>query len=163
MESTKILLLAAAFALPPAQLLAEPGGHGGGNHGAVMGQGAGASMERGATIGRGSGVGMTQITGSRMTRSVEHSLIASQLQNTQAGQGSTNGVGWSHLNGPSQTGQPNVECEEVTPGHAASAPGSAFNEQGTGHQHYAGEQPQNSRNTASVSQYDVACLNQPQP
>ena len=105
MELTKILLIAAAFALPPAQLLA---------------------------------------------------------QDTHASRGSTNSVGWDHLNGPTQTGQPGVECEEVTPGRAASAPGSAFNEEGTGHQHYAGEQPQNSRNTASVSQYDIACLNQPQ-
>lgn len=81
----------------------------------------------------------------------------------QGGMGSTNGAGWDHMNGPNHpTGQPGAECEDVTPGHASSAPGSAFNEEGTGHQHYAGEQPQNSRNTSSVSQYDVACLNQPQ-
>jgi hypothetical protein len=38
-----------------------------------------------------------------------------------------------------------------------SAPGSAFNPDGTAGTKYAGQQPQNSRNTASVSQYDVAC------
>jgi hypothetical protein len=41
------------------------------------------------------------------------------------------------------------------------APGSAFNPDGTAGSVYAGQQPQNSRNTASVSQYDVACANQP--
>jgi hypothetical protein len=55
-----------------------------------------------------------------------------------------------------------VECEDgVAPGRASSARGSAFNEEGVAHKHYAGEQPQNSRNTASVSQYDTACLHQP--
>ena len=83
----------------------------------------------------------------------------------QSGQGSTQGVGWDHLNGPETTGQPGVECGEdeatFSPGRASAAPGSAFNEDGTGHSHYAGEQPQNSRNTASVSQYDTACLGGP--
>ena len=80
---------------------------------------------------------------------------------THTSQGSTNGVGWDHMNGPTHTGQPGVECEDVRPGRSASAPGSAFNEDGKAGTRYAGEQPQNSRNTASVSQYDVACLNQP--
>ncbi len=55
--------------------------------------------------------------------------------------------------------QPGVECDEFpsTPGHAASAPGSAFNEDGKAGTVYAGEQPQNSNNIHSVSQYDVAC------
>ena len=65
-----------------------------------------------------------------------------------------------------ETGQPSVECGEEealgSPGHASDAPGSAFNEEGTGHEHYAGEQDQNSKNTASVSQYDVACLHAPE-
>ena len=59
------------------------------------------------------------------------------------------------------TGQPNVSCESagaVTPGRSATAPGSAFNPDGKAGTVYAGEQDQNSRNTASVSQYDVACL-----
>jgi type IV secretory pathway TrbL component len=60
-----------------------------------------------------------------------------------------------------ETGQPGVECEDVRPGQAASAPGSAFNEEGKAGTVYAGEQPQNSKNTASVSQYDVACIKQP--
>jgi len=62
-----------------------------------------------------------------------------------------------------ETGQPGVECDEFpsTPGHAAAAPGSAFNEEGKAGTVYAGEQPQNSKNTASVSQYDVACSKQP--
>jgi hypothetical protein len=81
--------------------------------------------------------------------------------------GSTNGTGWNHLKGPEegQTGQKFLECGEdgPTPGHAGQAPGggSAFVEGGNAGSHYAGEQPQNSRNTASVSQYDTACANQP--
>jgi hypothetical protein len=69
------------------------------------------------------------------------------------------------LRGPSQTGQPGVECGSATapntPGQSASAAGSPFNEQGRAGQVYAGEQPQNSRNTASISQYDSACAHQP--
>jgi hypothetical protein len=61
--------------------------------------------------------------------------------------------------GPSKTGQPSQDCESLgnQPGHAMTAPGSAFNPDGTAGTKYAGEQPQNSRNIASVSQYDVAC------
>jgi hypothetical protein len=66
--------------------------------------------------------------------------------------------------GPSRTGQPNQSCGSATapntPGNAAQAPGSAFNPDGRAGTVYAGEQPQNSRNTASVSQYDVACFHQ---
>lgn len=78
--------------------------------------------------------------------------------------GPTNGAGWNHSNGPTHaTGQPGAECgtDGPTPGHAATAPGSAFNPNGRAGTRYAGEQPQNSRNTASVSQYDSACLHQP--
>ncbi len=60
-------------------------------------------------------------------------------------------------------GQPGVECEDVRPGHADTAPGSAFNPDGQAGTVYAGEQPQNSNNVHSVSQYDVACLKIPQP
>jgi hypothetical protein len=68
------------------------------------------------------------------------------------------------------TGQPGVECDEGTPpgnagvehGKSTSLPGSPFvegdSQSGT---HYAGEQPQNSKNTASVSQYDIACFRGP--
>jgi len=64
---------------------------------------------------------------------------------------------------PSGTGQPNQDCEELgtTHGNAASAPGSAFNPDGKAGSVYAGEQPQNSNNPHSVSQYDVACAKQP--
>ncbi len=57
------------------------------------------------------------------------------------------------------TGQPNQSCEDQTnrPGQSASAPGSAFNPDWTAGTKYAGEQPQNSKNPNSVSQYDVAC------
>ena len=75
------------------------------------------------------------------------------------------GHGWDHSNGPDVTGQPGAECGDEDapnrPGNAESAPGSAFNPDGNAGTHYAGEQPQNSRNTASVSQYDTACLHQP--
>jgi len=63
--------------------------------------------------------------------------------------------------GPSQTGQPGAECGEEnapnTPGNSALSFGSPFNEDGIAGLFYAGEQPQNSKNTASVSQYDTAC------
>jgi len=59
-------------------------------------------------------------------------------------------------------GQPGVECDDFAqrPGNDTSqlmSPGSAFVEGGIAGQHYAGEQPQNSNNVHSVSQYDVAC------
>jgi hypothetical protein len=60
---------------------------------------------------------------------------------------------------PSQTiGTP--QTGDATPGHAASAPGSAFNPDGNAGTHYAGTQPQNSKNSKSVSQYDVAGFQQ---
>ncbi|TPK76549.1 adenylate cyclase [Mesorhizobium sp. B2-4-17] len=63
------------------------------------------------------------------------------------------------------TGQPSQtigtsETGSTTPGHASSAPGSAFNPDGNAGTHYAGEQPQNSKNPKSVSQYDVAGFQQ---
>jgi len=65
---------------------------------------------------------------------------------------------------PRALGQPNVSCGSpsapFTPGNAASAPGSAFNPEGNAGTRYAGEQPQNSRNPAAVSQYDSACAHQ---
>ena len=64
---------------------------------------------------------------------------------------------------PSGTGQPSQTCLSSTapsePGSAASAAGSACNENGgIAGSMYAGSQPQNSNNPASVSQYDVACF-----
>jgi hypothetical protein len=57
-------------------------------------------------------------------------------------------------------GQPGQSCEDqpTRPGNASSAPGSAFNPDGVAGTHYAGTQPQNSKNPKSVSQYDVACF-----
>jgi hypothetical protein len=82
------------------------------------------------------------------------------------GNGQTNGQGYTHMNGPSTTGQPSQDCEELIasgsgsdPGNSASSGSSAFG--GSAGDVYAGSQTQNSRNTASVSQYDVACANQP--
>ena len=76
------------------------------------------------------------------------------------------GQGYDHLNGPTSTGQPDQDCEELIADGEGSFPGrsgdngsSAFG--GTAGDRYAGSQPQNSRNTASVSQYDVACAQQP--
>ncbi|MDY0885460.1 hypothetical protein ACFPL7_12025 [Dongia soli] len=62
-------------------------------------------------------------------------------------------------------GQPNQtigsrQTGSVTPGHASTAPGSAFNPNGNAGTHYAGTQPQNSKNLKSVSQYDVAGFQQ---
>lgn len=81
-----------------------------------------------------------------------------------------NGGGYNHMNSPQHaTGQPNQSCQSLAasgqgsyPGNSSSSPGSPFNEtSGKAGGQYAGSQPQNSRNTASVSQYDVACANQP--
>ena len=67
------------------------------------------------------------------------------------------------------TGQPGQSCqaEPSSPGHAASAPGSAFNEPsptfpngGVAGQVYAGNgvSAGTANSTAAVSQYDVACF-----
>jgi hypothetical protein len=74
-----------------------------------------------------------------------------------------NGGGVNHMNSPQHvTGQPMQSCETTgsPPGGSGTAPGSAFSG-GKADEKYAGTQPQNSRNTASASQYDVACANQP--
>ena len=74
-----------------------------------------------------------------------------------AGAGVANAAG-----NPSGTGQPSQTCGDPTamtrPGSSTSAPGSAFNPDGRAGTVYAGEQPQNSTNPKSVSQYDVACF-----
>jgi hypothetical protein len=92
---------------------------------------------------------------------------------TAPGNGQFNGSGYWHSNSGNAFGQPGADCEELvdsgmgaTPGNSANARGggSPFSgEDSTGGSHYAGSQPQNSRNTASVSQYDVACANQQPP
>lgn len=68
---------------------------------------------------------------------------------------------------PSGSGQPSQSCQAqpTEPGHAAGAPGSAFNEPtatspgGTAGTVYAGngQTLQTPANAAAVSQYDVAC------
>jgi len=147
MKKMIYLLAAGAMALSPALTLAGPGGHGGG-----MGHGAGANMGQGSGLGRG-GMSSAGSMGSA------HGLSGNGPATANTSQGSTHGKGWDHMNGPTSTGQPGVECEDgVPPGKASSARGSAFNEDGVAHGKYAGEQPQNSRNTASSSQYDTACL-----
>ena len=92
---------------------------------------------------------------------------AAAFGQTAPGNGQFNGTNWNHLNSGNATGQPGLECPEeegdpgTRPGHAQDARGSAFNPDGNAGTHYAGEQPQNSRNTASVSQYDTACFGGP--
>lgn len=92
---------------------------------------------------------------------------------TPPGNGYINGQGYNHLNSGNAFGQPGQSCQDLiasgmgaTPGHSGSAPGSGspfdFADTTSG-SHYAGSAPQNQRNTASVSQYDVACLNQGPP
>lgn len=78
--------------------------------------------------------------------------------------GNTGGSGQSGQ--PTDTGQPNASCEDagVFPGQSDQAPGtgSPFIQDGpsVSGSHYAGEQAQNTINDHTVSQYDVACLNQ---
>jgi len=74
------------------------------------------------------------------------------------------GAAWAtDPHGPANpTGRPMQSCGSATapntPGKAASARGSAFNPDGIAGMHYAGQQPQNSKNPKSVAQYDVACF-----
>lgn len=86
------------------------------------------------------------------------------------GNGQFNGTNYWHSNSGNAVGQPGQTCQDLiasglgaTPGNAGSSPGSGspfdFADTKAG-SHYAGSAPQNSRNTASVSQYDVACSNQ---
>jgi hypothetical protein len=93
--------------------------------------------------------------------------VASAQTAPAPGQGQYNGQGYNHMNGPSTpTSQPNQDCEDLIasgagsdPGNSASSGSSAFG--GSAGDVYAGSQTQNMRNTASVSQYDVACSKQP--
>jgi hypothetical protein len=89
-------------------------------------------------------------------------------QTVPPGQGYIHGTNYWHSNGPdpTQVGQPGQDCEELIannmgsdPGNSASSGHSAFG--GSAGDVYAGSQPQNSRNSVSVSQYDVACSKQP--
>jgi hypothetical protein len=65
------------------------------------------------------------------------------------------------------TGQPGVECTDEgasAPSQSGRAPGpgSPFQADSVSGSHYAGEQAGiNDKNTASVSQYDIACFRGP--
>jgi hypothetical protein len=64
------------------------------------------------------------------------------------------------------TGQPDAECEDggTAPSNSGRepGPGSPFQEDSVSGSHYAGEQPGiNDKNTASSSQYDIACFKGP--
>ena len=97
--------------------------------------------------------------------------VAPTVASAQAvppGQGYINGSGYWHSTGPDPTtvGQPNQDCEELIadqmgsdPGNSAANGHAAFG--GSAGDVYAGSAPQNSRNSVSVSQYDVACSKQP--
>jgi hypothetical protein len=65
----------------------------------------------------------------------------------------------------SDTGQPGAECTDegaIAPGFQSGrdpGPGSPFQADSISGSHYAGEQAGiNDKNTASVSQYDIACF-----
>jgi hypothetical protein len=86
------------------------------------------------------------------------------------GNGQYQGNGYNHFNSGNATGQPGMSCQDLilsgagaTPGNSGSAPGNGspfeFDTTKAGSQ-YAGSAVQNARNSASVSQYDVACSNQ---
>lgn len=99
------------------------------------------------------------------------SPVVASAQSTPPGNGQNKGAGYWHSTGPDPTmvGQPDQDCEALIasgmgsdPGNSARSGHSAFG--GSAGDRYAGSQPQNSRNSVSVSQYDVACSNQqPQP
>ncbi len=133
MKRTLIMLATAgAFAVTPA--LAAPGGNGGGH--------------------------------SPSSTMASPSAARTPSPTTAPGQGQYNGQGYIHMNSGQAKGQPNQSCETTgtPPGNAGSAPGGGSPFTGDSSKsgsHYAGSQLQNSRNTASVSQYDVACANQP--
>ena len=95
------------------------------------------------------------------------SPVLASAQSTAPGNGQYHGSGYWDSTGPdpTQVGQPSQDCEALIandmgadPGHSASSGHSAFG--GSAGDVYAGSQPQNSRNSVSVSQYDVACSNQ---
>lgn len=96
--------------------------------------------------------------------------VAGAQLNPAPGNGQYNGTGYNHSNSGNAYGQPGQSCQAIiaaggsSPGNSGSAPGSGspfdFTDTNSGG-HYAGSSVQNSRNSASVSQYDVACSNQP--
>jgi hypothetical protein len=102
------------------------------------------------------------------TAALALSPTLASAQTAPPGQGYVHGTNYWHSNGPdpTQVGQPGQDCEQLIadqagsdPGNSASSGHSAFG--GSAGDVYAGSQPQNSRNSVSVSQYDVACSKQP--
>jgi hypothetical protein len=77
-------------------------------------------------------------------------------------------VGIAFADPTGNQGQPSQTCQDlaaatgmpVTPGNAGNPnnTGSPFSPNGHAGTVYAGTQPQNSNNSKSVSQYDVACF-----
>ena len=73
----------------------------------------------------------------------------------------------SHDTGQQVGGEDGLECEDgVAPGSSTrqhvAGQGSPFQEDSVSGSHYAGEQDGiNNKNTASVSQYDLACFKGP--
>src|ERR1051325_421582 len=130
MKRLSIIAAAGALVFIPALAVAQGAGGGGMGHSSTMGPSSSPS-----------------------------SMHSSSMSSSSTNSTSTN----TTQRGPSSTGQPSQDCADfpgMTPGNSASAPGSAFNPDGTSGTKYAGEQPQNSGNTASVSQYDTACSHQ---
>jgi len=142
-RNLSLLMAAGAIAFAPALALAAPPGGGGGGGGAAMHgpMNSAPAMQR------------------TMPAATTTTHVAPATPSSPTG----NGGGYNHLNSPQHaTGQPSQSCEDLIASGTGSAPGqssanghSAFG--GTAGDKYAGSQPQNSRNTASVSQYDTAC------
>ena len=61
-----------------------------------------------------------------------------------------------------QVGEDGLECEDADQAPSQSGqepgPGSPFQPDSVSGSHYAGETDVNNKNTASVSQYDIACF-----
>src|SRR5258706_8943974 len=102
---------------------------------------------------------MPSMTTSARTTTTAAASTSAGTSTTTTTAAASNGTPPTTLSPHHVTGQPMASCEETgsPPGGSATAPGSAFNPDGNAGTHYAGQQPQNSRNTASVSQYDQAC------
>jgi hypothetical protein len=88
-------------------------------------------------------------------------LTPAMVSATPGGTGSNTTADPTSLPSPT-TGQPGADCEELIASGEGSAPGGSFNGQsafgGFAGTKYAGEQPQNSKISTSVSQYDTGCL-----
>ena len=135
-RNMSLLMAAGAIAIAPAVAMASPPGGGGG----------GAAMH-----------------GPMSSAPTLHAPMTTHPTTATPHSATGNGGGYNHMNSPQHaTGQPSQDCEELIASGQGSFPGqsgenghSAFG--GTAGDKYAGSQPQNSRNTASVSQYDTAC------